>query len=106
MVVHLLVQLWLIWNWAPSLGLMLGRTGDIVEGTKLGLGRLKKVRSDPFLVIFAFLSRLAFVSKQVSVPRCCFLRLASPTVPQGIRASQSGHSALVMGRGNPGVSSG
>jgi hypothetical protein len=41
----------------------------IIEGTKLGFGLLKKVSSVPFFFSFAFLSRFAWVSRQIFVPR-------------------------------------
>ena len=64
---------------------------DTVKGTNVGLGWLKKVRRDPFLFTFAFLSHLAFLFRQIFVPWCHFLRLASTTMPQCMQALQSGH---------------
>jgi hypothetical protein len=40
---------------------------DIVEGTKVALGWLKKVRRDPFFLVFMFLSCLAFVCRSWSL---------------------------------------
>ena len=45
-------------------------------------GPIEKSKEGSFLVVFAFLSPLTFVSRQVFVPGCRFLRLASPTMPQ------------------------
>ena len=73
-------------------GLCTNGTLGIVEGTKLGFGFLKKLRSVPFFFKFAFLSRFALDSRQIFDPQCRFLRFSSPTVPQCMRVPQSGHS--------------
>ncbi|KAF8235251.1 hypothetical protein L208DRAFT_1392789, partial [Tricholoma matsutake] len=59
----------------------------------VGFGWLKKLSMLPFFFIFAFLSCFALDSMQIFVPRCRFSRFGSPTVPQCMRAPQSGHSA-------------
>jgi Zn finger protein HypA/HybF involved in hydrogenase expression len=45
-------------------GLCTNGTLGTVEGTKLGFGQLKKLKSVPFFFVFAFLSRFALDSKQ------------------------------------------
>jgi hypothetical protein len=74
-------------------GLWTNCTLEIVVGTKVGFDWLKKLRMVPFFFIFAFLSRFALDSRQTLVPRCRFSRFGRPTVPQCMRAPQSGHSA-------------
>jgi hypothetical protein len=55
-------------------GLCTNGTLGTIEGTKLGLCQLKKLKSVPFFFIFALLSRFALDSRQVFDPQCRFSR--------------------------------
>ena len=79
-------------SWGIS-GLDTCCTLEIVEGTKLGFGWLKRLRRVLVFFAFTFLSHFALDSKQIFFPWCCFSRFASPTVPQCIWVPQSRHSA-------------
>jgi hypothetical protein len=65
---------------------------EVIEGTAVGFLRMK-LSIDPSFGFEAAISRFAFLSRHIFVPRCRFSMLAAPPGPQLRRAPQSGHVA-------------